>query len=203
MSFITASKVRGVHNGVTPYRRRPRRPASSRGRDPVVLFLGRVTSQKGPAAFLEALKPLPIRRLAVFVGGTIGYLNAEISGTAPNPTKPAHLQIDQVPVLALARARLPLLLRFEISCELAAGLTVAATKLTTSSGDDDHGFDASGTSYSPAFGGGADIGLLLKPGRLVFGLRYLWSEIGKTSQGDEITGNSAGLIGDIGYRMTF
>jgi hypothetical protein len=155
----------------------------------------------GPAAFLEALKPLPIRRLAAFVGGTIGYLNAEISGTAPDPTKPAHLQIDQVPVLALARARLPLLLRFEISCELAAGMTVAATKLTTSSGN--HGFDAGGTSYSPAFGGGGDIGLMLKPGRLVFGLRYLWSRIGKTSQGDEITGNSAGLIGDIGYRMTF
>ena len=34
-------------------------------------------------------------------------------------------------------------------------MTVAATKLTTSSGDHDHGFDASGTSYSPAFGGGA------------------------------------------------
>jgi hypothetical protein len=80
-------------------------------------------------------------------------------------------------------------------------MTVAQTKLTTSS--DMHGFDAGGSSYSPAFGGGADIGLMLKPGRLVFGLRYLWSRIGRTSQGDEITGNSAGLIGDIGYRMTF
>ena len=49
-----ASKVRVVHNAVTPYRRRPLRPARSRGRDPVVLFLGRVTSQKGPGAFLEA-----------------------------------------------------------------------------------------------------------------------------------------------------
>ena len=93
------------------------------------------------------------------------------------------------------------MLRFEVSCELAAGMTVAQTKLTTSS--EMHGFDASGSSYSPAFGGGADIGLMLKPGRLVFGLRYLWSRIGRTSQGDEITGNSAGLIGDIGYRMTF
>jgi hypothetical protein len=155
----------------------------------------------GPAAFLEALKPFTVRRLAVFVGGTIGYLNAEISGAGPDPMTPAQLEIDQVPILALARARLPLLLRFEISCELAAGMTMAETKLTTSS--DGHGFDASGTSFSPAFGGGADIGLMLKPGRLVFGLRYLWSRIGRTSQGDEITGNSAGLIGDIGYRMTF
>jgi hypothetical protein len=44
---------------------------------------------------------------------------------------------------------------------------------------------------------------MLKPGRLVFGLRYLWSRLGRTSHGDEVTGNSAGLIGDIGYRMTF
>ena len=65
------------------------------------------------------------------------------------------------------------------------------------------GFDVDGSAYAPVVGGGADIGLTLKPGRLVIGLRYLWSELGRTSQGDEITGNSAGLIGDIGYRMTF
>jgi len=48
-----------------------------------------------------------------------------------------------------------------------------------------------------------DAGVRLRPGRLVFGLRYLWCELGRTSQGDDIAGNSAGLIGDIGYRMTF
>ena len=155
----------------------------------------------GPAAFVEALKPLPIRRLAVFVGGAVGYLNAEISGAGPDPMTPAHMEIDQFPFLAIARARVPLLLRFELSGDVAAGMTIGHTKLTTSSGG--HPFDASGRSYSPAFGGGADVGLMLKPGRLVFGLRYLWSRIGRTSHGDEVTGNSAGLIGDIGYRMTF
>ena len=55
----------------------------------------------------------------------------------------------------------------------------------------------------PRSAAGPTSALPLKPGRLVFGLRYLWSELGRTSQGDEITGNSAGLIGDIGYRMTF
>jgi hypothetical protein len=80
-------------------------------------------------------------------------------------------------------------------------MTVAHTDLATASSG--KGFGASGSSYSPAVGGGGDIGLTLKPGRLVIGLRYLWSRIGRTSQGDEISGNSAGLIGDIGYRMTF
>jgi hypothetical protein len=155
----------------------------------------------GPAAFIEALRPLPLRRLAAFVGATVGYLNAEISGAGPDANGSAHLEIDQVPFLALARARLPLLLRFELSGELAAGMSVAHSKLSTAAGGE--GFEASGTSYAPAFGGGADVGLTLKPGRLVIGLRYLWSRLGRTSQGDEITGNSAGLIGDIGYRMTF
>ena len=57
--------------------------------------------------------------------------------------------------------------------------------------------------HQPAVGGGAEVGLRLKPGQLVMGLRYLWIELGHTSQGDQINGNSAGLIGDIGYKMTF
>jgi hypothetical protein len=60
-----------------------------------------------------------------------------------------------------------------------------------------------GSAYAPALVAGTDVALTLKPGRLVIGLRYLWCKLGRTSQGDEIAGNSAGLIGDIGYRMTF
>src|SRR5262249_44453576 len=153
------------------------------------------------SVFVEALRPLPIRRLGVFAGGTIGYLRAEIGGVGPERTPTATLEIDQVPVLALARARMPLSARLEMSGELAAGMMAARTRLTTlSSGQ---GFDASGSAYAPALGVGGDVGLTLKPGRLVIGLRYLWSRLGQTSQGDQITGNSAGLIGDIGYRMTF
>jgi hypothetical protein len=155
----------------------------------------------GPSVFLEALRPLPIRRLALLVGATIGYLNSEINGVGPEGTGPAHLEIDQVPFLALVRARVPLLLWLDVSGEVAAGMTVAHTDLVTASSGQD--FHAAGSSYSPAFGAGGDLGLMLKPGKLIIGLRYLWSEIGRTSQGDDITGNSAGLIGDIGYRMTF
>ena len=49
-----ASRVRVVHNAVTPIRGRPRHRARRPGKDPVVLFLGRVTSQKGPSVFLKA-----------------------------------------------------------------------------------------------------------------------------------------------------
>ena len=155
----------------------------------------------GPAVFVEALRPLPIRRLAVLAGATIGYLRAEIGGVGPEHTETAQLELDQVPILALVRARMPLSARLEVSGDVVAGMMVARTRLTTASSGQP--FEASGSAYAPAVGVGGDVGLTLKPGRLVIGLRYLRSQLGKTSQGDEITGNSAGLIGDIGYRMTF
>jgi hypothetical protein len=155
----------------------------------------------GPAAFLEALRPLPIRVFPLSLGATIGYLRSEISGTGPEGTGTARLEMDQVPVLALVRARVPLATSFELSGDVSGGMVAAATKLSTASSG--KGFDTTGSAYAPALAAGAEVALTLKPGRLVIGLRYLWCQLGRTSQGDDITGNSAGLIGDIGYRMTF
>jgi glycosyltransferase involved in cell wall biosynthesis len=51
---LDPSRVRVVHNGVdAPSRTRPL-PGPGRGGEPLVLFLGRVTFQKGPDYFLEA-----------------------------------------------------------------------------------------------------------------------------------------------------
>jgi hypothetical protein len=155
----------------------------------------------GPAVFLEALRPVAIRNLQLLLGGTIGYMRAEIDGTGPEPMTPARLETDQVPILLLARARVPLPVRFEVKGEIGAGMVLARTKLNAASAM--MGFEAIGSAYAPAVAAGAEVALTLKPGRLVIGLRYLWSELGRTSRGDEINGNSAGLIGDIGYRMTF
>jgi hypothetical protein len=157
----------------------------------------------GPAVFVEALRPVGVRRLPFpfFLGGTIGYLHTEIGGAGSNTSEPARLEIDEVPVMALARARIPLAVRLEISAEVGAGVMLARTHLTAVS--QTVGFETNGRAYAPAVAAGAEAAFTLKPGRLFFGLRYLRSELGRTSQGDEITGNSAGLIGDIGYRMTF
>ncbi len=55
---VDESKLRVVHNAVAPRERgappRSRRARRRRIAEPVVLFLGRVTYQKGPEAFLEA-----------------------------------------------------------------------------------------------------------------------------------------------------
>ena len=127
-------------------------------------------------------------------------LREKIMALVPR-SKAARLETDQVPILAVARARLPLPVRAEILGEATAGLMLAHTRLTGVSSE--LGFETTGSAYAPVVGLGAEMALTLKPGRLVIGLRYLWCELGRTSQGDVISGNSAGLIGDIGYRMTF
>ena len=58
-------------------------------------------------------------------------------------------------------------------------------------------------AYAPAVQAGVETAFLVGPGRLVVGARYLWIELGKTSHGDELRGNSAGLLVDLGYRMTW
>jgi len=56
---------------------------------------------------------------------------------------------------------------------------------------------------APAIGAGAELTYPLKPGWLAIGLRYLWIDLGRTSAGDQIRGNSAGVLADLGYKMTF
>ena len=56
---------------------------------------------------------------------------------------------------------------------------------------------------APALGAGGELTYPLKPGWLAIGVRYLYIDLGRTSSGDEIDGNSAGLLADLGYKMTF
>jgi len=155
----------------------------------------------GPAVFVEAMRPWLIGRVPFLLGFTAGYLRGDVTGDGPAVMKTTRLETDQVPVMALIRARLPLATRFELGAEAVAGVSFARTKISAVAGNT--GFEATGTARAPAVGGGGEVALALRPGRLVIGLRYLWIRLGRTSQGDVIDGNSAGLIGDIGYRMSF
>jgi hypothetical protein len=154
----------------------------------------------GTSMFLEALQPLEVRHIPFQVGMTAGYLHGEMDASGlPAPNMSTTVVVDEIAVLALARWRVALPLRLEGAADVAAGYAWAGTSITApmQSGS------IQGRAGAPALGGGAELGAPLKPGRLVIGLRYLWIELGKTSQGDVIAGNSAGLIGDIGYKMTF
>ena len=41
------------------------------------------------------------------------------------------------------------------------------------------------------------------PGEVIVGAHYMWIDLGRTSQGDDIRGNSVGFVGDVGYRMAW
>jgi hypothetical protein len=156
----------------------------------------------GPVAFVEALRPMRVRRIPFLLGVSAGYLRGDVTSSASGAAGTARLETDQVPLLAVARARMPLALRFEVAAEVLAGASFARSRITASL-PDGASFEARGTARAPAFGLGGELALTLRPGRLVIGLRYLWIQLGRTSQGDVVDGNSAGLIGDLGYRMTF
>jgi hypothetical protein len=150
----------------------------------------------GPAAFIEGLMPLRVRGVRVGAGLALGYLHQDISVAVASSTS-ARLTIDQLPILALLRYPLPRLAHPEITLEAAAGLSLARTIITTSSSEIDAG------AHALALGGGVEAALPLHSGRIVAGLRYLWISLGSTSHDDQVQGNSAGLLADVGYRISF
>jgi hypothetical protein len=155
----------------------------------------------GPAVFLEGLVPIRLAHVRLFAGLTGGYLGSDVTGRGVQGTGTAHIETNQVPVLAVGRAGLSWPSGFELAARLEAGWSFAWVRLTaTPSGT---AVTDLGSANAPAVGGGLLLTYPLRPGRLALGLRYLWIELGQTSQGDQLNGNSAGMVADLGYEMTF
>jgi hypothetical protein len=164
----------------------------------------------GPVASIEALTGLPGRAAGWSIGLGAAYLRNDMTATLstgapddPNATGAlaAHIEIDQVPVLAIVRYRLPLPFAAEVAVGGAAGLSFARATFTAPLGNASNVLV--GTARAPAFELRSDVAFPLSPGELVVGLHYLWIDIGRTSSGDEVNGNSAGLVGDLGFRVTW
>jgi hypothetical protein len=167
------------------------------GRFGVFSNLGHVA---GPAAFVEVLTPLPRRSGRFLVGLAAGYLRGDLTLTSTGDTT-SRLEINQVPVLAIARYRFPSPSPTfpDLAAGAGAGLSLAGTRLTPDLANAGAAVEAS--AWSVALELDAEASFPLRPGRLVVGARYLWVDLGRTSHGDYVRGNSAGLMGDLGYRM--
>jgi len=124
-----------------------------------------------------------------------------IAGDWDRPVQTVSRQQSSAGLLAVARAGMSLPHLLEIGFDLDAGWAWAWTRITASAGGVPSSVVA--TADTVALGAGAEIAYPLKPGRLAFGIRYLWIDLERTSQGDQIAGNSAGVIGDLGYKLTF
>ena len=157
----------------------------------------------GPAAFVEALAPFPVAvpHVRVFAGFAAGYLHGDVTSPGVEMSGIARLEINTFPLLAVARAEMSLPHLFEIGFDLDVGWAWAWTRITPGAAGVPS--DVVATADTGALGAGAEIAYPLKPGRLTVGLRYLWIDLERTSQGDRIDGNSAGFIADLGYKLTF
>jgi hypothetical protein len=154
----------------------------------------------GPAAFVEGLAPLPRRTGRFLTGLAVGYLHGDLTLAATNATT-SRIEIHQVPVLAVARYRFETFKVPELALGAGAGVSLASTRLTPSISEADQTVTASAWSAALLFGGEA--AFPLRPGRLVAGVSFLWVDLGRTSHGDYVRGNAAGLIGELGYRMNW
>jgi hypothetical protein len=155
----------------------------------------------GPAAFLEGLVPIRLAHVRLFAGVSGGYLGSDVTGRGVQGTGTAHVETNQMPLLAVGRAGLSWASGFELAGGLEAGWSFAWVRLTAAPSGTT--VTDLGTANAPALGGGLLVTYPLRPGRLALGLRYLWIDLGQTSQGDRLNGNSAGMVADLGYEMTF
>ena len=155
----------------------------------------------GPTAFIEGLAPLPVRRVHLSAGFSAGYLRGDVSTGGVTHAGTARLETNQFPLLAVVRVGVPLPHELEIAAEADLGWSWGWARVTASPA----GVTTIDTAIvnALAMGVGAELTYPLKPGWLAIGLRYLRIDLGRTSAGDEIDGNSAGLLADLGYKMTF
>jgi hypothetical protein len=158
----------------------------------------------GQVAFVEAT--IPLRKIGRFsrllsAGVAFGYVHSELTTSTAAVFPAAHVNINQAPLMALARIRMPGEMPMEVSLSGTAGVTFASTAIVPE-GDTPTG-NAHGNAVALVVGAGADASILLQPGELVIGARYLHADLGRNSNGDQLTGNSVGVVCDLGFRMGF
>jgi hypothetical protein len=156
----------------------------------------------GPVASIEALRSLPGSASGWAAGIVVSYLHSDMTPTATGEPMPpeSHLEIDQLPLLAIVRYRLPIPLGAHISLGGGAGVSLARTVVRW---HNDVWPPTPASVRAPAAELHTEVAFPLAPGELVVGAHYLWIDLGRTSQGDTIRGNSVGFVGDIGFRMAW
>jgi len=162
----------------------------------------------GQTAFVEATLPLrPFARLGsmgplLSAGLALGYVHGQVTAASGTSFPPVRLSVNQFPLLALARLRVPAGFLVDFSLTGALGLTFAATEISVTS-DSQVVPVTRGSARALVLGGGVEASIPLLRGELLVGARYLYAELGRSSRGDQLVGNALGLIGDLGFRVGF
>jgi hypothetical protein len=155
----------------------------------------------GPIAFFEGLRALPGRADAWAVGLMVGILRNNLQ-TSSNQAAVSNttIEIGQVPTMAIVQYRLPVPLGVDLTVGGGLGVSFAHVTLRPSDGTWP---ESQSSAHGLAAEAHANVAFPLGPGEVVVGTHYVWIDLGRTSQGDDIRGNSVGFVGDVGYRRAW
>jgi hypothetical protein len=156
----------------------------------------------GAIGIFEALRAMPGRADAWSVGLMVAVLHNQLTTSAADnkALSDTMIEIGQVPFLAVIQYRLPVPLGVDLTVGGGAGFSLARLDLRSS---DNVWPESHSTAHAFAAEARANVAFPLGPGEVVVGAHYLWIDLGRTSQGDDIRGNSVGFVGDGGYRMAW
>jgi hypothetical protein len=156
----------------------------------------------GAIGIFEALRAMPGRADAWSVGLMVAVLHNRLTASAAHDKalSDTMIEIAQVPVLAVVQYRVPVPLGVDLTVGGGAGFSLARLDLRSS---DRAWPESHSTAHAFAAEARANVAFPVGPGEVVVGAHYLRIDLGRTSQGDDIRGNSVGFVGDGGYRMAW
>jgi hypothetical protein len=156
----------------------------------------------GPIGIFEALRALRGRGDAWAVGVMLGVLHNDLTASAPASMalSDTRMEVGQVPCLGIVQYRLPVPLGLDLTVGGGLGFSLARVTLRPGNGNWP---DSQSTAHALAAEARANVAFPLGGGEVIVGAHYIWIELGRTSEGDDIRGNSVGFVGDVGYRMAW
>jgi hypothetical protein len=149
----------------------------------------------GAALLLEALGRGERWPEQLLIGMGVGLLSTDVD--VADSVGTSHLDLQEIPLLALVRYQRRAAARVIVAATLGAGATFTQGRVLTSERE------VRGQTLAPTAEVGAEAAVRLAVGQAVVGTRYMMVSVGKLSSGDELVGNGAGLILDVGYRLAW
>lgn len=157
----------------------------------------------GPIGIFEGLHALPGRADAWALGLMVAVLHNDLTTSPAGSNRTLAdtlIEISQVPCLAIVQYRLPVPLGVDLTAGGGVGFSLANMTLRPTDGSWD---ESHSTAHSLAAEARTNVAFPFGPGELIVGAHYIWINLGRTSLGDDIRGNSVGFVGDVGYRMAW
>jgi hypothetical protein len=151
--------------------------------------------QPGAALLLEVLARRQRWPPWLLAGLSLGLVSLESS--AADQLGISQVTLLQLPLLAVVRYQR----RLERGLLVGVGIGLGAT--WTEARVNSFGRDVTGDRLALTGELGGDVAVRLRAGQMVIGLRYLVVRGGRLSSGDELRGNTGGLVADLGYRLAW